>query len=271
LSLNSVVKEKHTVRVALIYKGKVLLLQKGVGSGQWELPGGNPENGATEFDAGMNEFTQEVDQHLGELLRAIGILNTSNGLIGYSPKKRYPYQKNGESKSGEASLITINLDKIPLNKDSKILQLLEQVLCGQRLLEINKTKKESGGFEDNHVDYKFFGPFELLELAIKLQFINYAGKESVLMMNHTIVRLVDLLPSLGLNYENFDEIKTAFGSGDFPNSLFKIEKWKDKLEAFLRGNSCEEEEKNKITTMIGRIERKLEILERYGPMIPRPR
>ncbi len=152
----------ETVRAALFYKGKFLLLQKSADSknpGTLEFPGGKID----EIQEKASTSEEQMQSTIKEVQEETGI-----------EIDKLPMEK---IESFESYFETTDKDGIVL-KFKRITHLfLIRLPDTQEInLKINETKNEKGESEDNHMGYKWVLPDELINSTVSLKKNPYTGK-----------------------------------------------------------------------------------------------
>jgi 8-oxo-dGTP pyrophosphatase MutT (NUDIX family) len=153
----------ETVRAALFYRGKFLLLQKTADSK-------NP--GALEFPGGKIDEIKEKDSSVEEQIKTtIKEVQEETGLN----VEKLPIEK---IESFGSYFETTGKDGTTL-KFKRITHLfLIRLPDTEKInLKINETKNEKGESEDNHKDYSWVSPDELVNSAISLEENPDTGKQ----------------------------------------------------------------------------------------------
>lgn len=153
----------ETVRAALFYRGKFLLLQKTTDSK-------NP--GALEFPGGKIDEIKEKDSTVEEQLNAtIKEVQEETGL----KVENLPIEK---IESFESYFETTGKDGALLKfKRITHLFLIRLSDTEEISLKINETKNEKGESEDNHKDCRWVSPDELVNSAVSLEENPDTGKQ----------------------------------------------------------------------------------------------
>ena len=153
----------ETVRAALFYRGKFLLLQKAVNSK-------NP--GALEFPGGKIDEIKEKDSTVEEQLKAtIKEVQEETGL----DVENLPIEK---IESFESYFETTGKDGVLLKfKRITHLFLIRLPDTEEINLRINETKNEKEESEDNHKDSRWVSPDELVNSAVSLEENPDTGKQ----------------------------------------------------------------------------------------------
>ncbi len=145
----------ETVRAALLYRGKFLLLEKSADSknpGALEFPGGKIDD-IKGKDSTLEEqvlsVTKEVEEETG-----ISVSNLPAEKIESFESYFESVSKDGDIKKFKR--IT-HLFLIKLIDDNEI------------ELKVNQTKNEKGESEDNHKGFKWVLPEELVNMAVSLE------------------------------------------------------------------------------------------------------
>jgi len=154
----------ETVRGALFYKGKFLILEKDASSK-------NPA--AVEFAGGKiddikNKISTEEEQI--KALNAEVIQETGIDISKLSPEKIDEFEiffeviDKDNIKKPYRRLVHLFLTRIPDSQDIQI--------------KVNETKNENGGSEDKHAGYKWITPDELIKATTSLEENKITGEKN---------------------------------------------------------------------------------------------
>lgn len=145
----------ETVRAVLLYREKFLLLQKTADSknpGALEFPGGKidviKEKNST-VEEQINAVTKEVQEETGHTIKNLPM------------EKIESFESYFEAPGKDGAILKF--------KRITHLYLIRLPDSEEINLKINETKNEKGESEDNHEDYKWVSPDELVNSAISFE------------------------------------------------------------------------------------------------------
>ena len=162
LENNEVLPIIETVRAALFYRGKFLILQKTIDSknpGGLEFPGGKIDN-----IKNIKSTIEEQEEAVREEIRQETGINISNLLMEKVQDFGTYFEtqdKDGNKKKNKRQ-VHLFLVRIPDSYEFSI--------------KVNQTRNEKGESEDKHQDYVWVSPDELINSAINLKENSKIGK-----------------------------------------------------------------------------------------------